>query len=184
MAKARKKTKAKKKTSKNGGALSSKKKTQKKRNAQIIKEEVEHQVKMILDAKKFETFERLCYIRCSKDEIASVLRVTPERLVKDVRAHYMANAEEFGIHVEKGQKLLFKDIWNFFSTGAKVSIRRKQFTRAMEGSDTMLKHLGEHWLGQKPTKNLNHSGSIHEQLIKDLSDFEDDEDLILEIDEE
>src|ERR1700721_2805272 len=39
-----------------------------------------------------------------------------------------------------------------------ASLRRKQFDRAMDGSDKMLIHLGKNRLGQKDTVELEHSG--------------------------
>lgn len=55
-----------------------------------------------------------------------------------------------GVH-EETIKRHFADIIEEAQATGKRSLRRKQFERAMEGSDRMLIWLGKQWLAQKET---------------------------------
>ena len=87
-------------------------------------------------------FEKLCGIQCTFEEIAWTLGIHPHTFREKIRAHY-------------GET--FTDVFARFKNPGLVSLRRKQYEVAMSGNVTMLKHLGEHHLGQRPSIGLEGS---------------------------
>lgn len=87
----------------------------------------------------WETFDSLCLIQCTGEEIAAVLNVTMDILEKRC-------VETWGV--------TFAERYRVKSQFGKVSLRRRQYREAMEGG-RMLKHLGEHWLEQRPKFDPN-----------------------------
>lgn len=79
------------------------------------------------------TFEKLCEIQCTLEEIANVLRVSEDTVERWCRRTY-----------ERG----FADTYKKFSAHGKSSLRRYQFEAARKGNATMLVWLGKQWLGQ------------------------------------
>lgn len=75
----------------------------------------------------------LCEIQCTRDEIAGVLGIEPDTLVRKMK-------EEHGIG--------FVEYFSLKSASGKASLRRKQYTIAMDGNAQLLVHLGKNWLGQ------------------------------------
>lgn len=84
------------------------------------------------------TFEKLCEIQCTLEEIAGVLRVS-----EDTVERWCERTYEVG----------FADAYKKFSATGKTSLRRQQFELARKGNATMLIWLGKQYLGQtdKPT---------------------------------
>ena len=85
------------------------------------------------DNSYFEQFEQLCHIQCTQSEIANVMGVDEDTLKRLVEEHY---------------NLTYSAIYKRFSDGGKMSLRRMQFKKAQEGSNTMLIWLGKQYLGQ------------------------------------
>ena len=87
----------------------------------------------------WEEFEKLCAIQCTEEEIAAWFDMTRETLNEKCKEEYdMTFLALFGQKRQKG-----------FS-----SLRRNQFKRATDGSDTMLIWLGKQYLGQKDKHEL------------------------------
>jgi hypothetical protein len=84
--------------------------------------------------------DRMCAIHCTGEEQASILDMSYETL--NTRCHE-----------EKGMSFL--EYFKQKSADGKMSLRRKQFTAAMDGNTTMLVWLGKNWLGQKDTAELD-----------------------------
>ena len=76
--------------------------------------------------------EKLAAIMCTQEEIAGILDVSLSTLKRD---------EDFCTIYKKAQD------------GAKMSIRRSQFKKALAGDTTMLIWLGKIYLGQRETVN-------------------------------
>ena len=76
--------------------------------------------------------EKLAAIMCTQEEIAGIL---------DVSLSTLKRAEDFCTIYKKAQD------------GAKMSIRRSQFRKALAGDTTMLIWLGKVYLGQRETVN-------------------------------
>lgn len=127
-------------------------------------------------------FEKLCAMITPKNEIAAFFRISEGRMTTLLLEYYREHGEKKGIILEPGEKLLFQDLYHFFQSEGRVSLRRAQYTRALAGSDQMLKHLGEHILGQVPNKNVNMTGSIHDKLVNAMEAFNPETDTELEID--
>jgi hypothetical protein len=85
-------------------------------------------------------------IHCTDDEIVAVLGITPAiwREIVDNDPALMA---------------MFK----YGEAQGKIAIRRKQVQRAMQGSDTMLKHIGKHILGQHDQLTIKSGMSLAER---------------------
>ena len=76
----------------------------------------------------------LCKIQCTQDEIAAVTNISVDTLDRASKRENECSFAEF-----YAQKRL----------GGHVSIRRQQFARINEGSDTMLIWAGKNYLDQK-----------------------------------
>jgi hypothetical protein len=78
--------------------------------------------------------DKLCAIHCTGEEQAAVLGVDYDTLNRACkREHKVSFAEYFKQKASHG----------------KMSLRRKQYTTAMDGNTTMLVWLGKNWLGQR-----------------------------------
>lgn len=89
--------------------------------------------KILWDESYFKQFEDLCYIQCTQAEICNVLDVDPDTLANKLQEHYGMG---------------YSEAYKKFSDGGKMSLRRMQFRKAQEGSNTMLIWLGKQYLGQ------------------------------------
>jgi len=160
-----------------------KKKSKPKKEKPIFQRPYKEQCKA-LGLGVFEQFEKLCRHHCTKQEIASILGFSTQRLTSLIICFYTHVSEDYKVDVEPGKKPRFTDIYNHFAAGGKHSLRRRQYTKALEGDASMLRHLGEHWLGQKPTQNVNHGGSIHTNLAHALLEYSGEGDLNLDKDDD
>ncbi len=77
--------------------------------------------------------EKMCAIHCTGEEQAAVLGVDYDTL----------NAA-----CKREQGVGFSDYFKQKASNGKMSLRRKQYTAAMDGNTTMLVWLGKNWLGQ------------------------------------
>ena len=68
---------------------------------------------------------------------------------------------------EKG--ISFPEYYAQNAAGGKMSLRRRQYSAAMDGNSAMLIWLGKQWLGQKePEKEADKSTAELAELIKEL----------------
>jgi hypothetical protein len=81
------------------------------------------------------TFERLCGLMCTDEEVAGVLGVSHDTLLRWIRQEY-------------GQEHTFKSASNQFGAKRKAKLRDIQFKLAEENS-AMAIFLGKQYLGQK-----------------------------------
>lgn len=77
--------------------------------------------------------DKMCEIHCTGEEQASILGVDYDTL----------NAA-----CKRDKGIGFSDYFKQKSSGGKMSLRRRQYTSAMDGNTTMLVWLGKNWLGQ------------------------------------
>jgi hypothetical protein len=84
---------------------------------------------------KQETFEKLCAMFCTKDEIAGFFECSPDTIENWCHATYDAN---------------FSAIYEQKKQGGKISLRRAQL-RLAEKSAAMAIFLGKNYLGQVDT---------------------------------
>tara|TARA_B100001057_G_scaffold47664_1_gene42473 strand:- start:265 stop:618 length:354 start_codon:yes stop_codon:yes gene_type:complete len=77
--------------------------------------------------------DKMCEIHCTGEEQASILGVDYDTLNSACKR-------------EKGQN--FSDYFRKKASGGKMSLRRRQYTSAMDGNTTMMVWLGKNWLGQ------------------------------------
>lgn len=92
---------------------------------------------MARPSKQFDeaTFEKLCAMMCSEDEICSFFNTTDKTIAKWCKRTY---------------GMCFSDCLKRFGTTGKISLRRAQFKSAIDkGNVTMQIWLGKQWLGQK-----------------------------------
>lgn len=81
----------------------------------------------------YEKLKKMCAIHCTGDECAALLDVSYEHLNNSLIADGHGG---------------FLDFFKKHSAGGKMSLRRKQFEKAHEGSIPMLIWLGKQYLGQ------------------------------------
>lgn len=79
-------------------------------------------------------FEKLCRYQSTIEEIACWFDMDVDTVNQRV-------AEEYGT--------TFSVVFRRYRGHGKVSLRRRQFQKAMEGDSRMLKYLGANWLGQR-----------------------------------
>ena len=77
--------------------------------------------------------DKMCEIHCTGEEQASILGVDYDTL----------NAA-----CKRDKGIGFSDYFKQKSSGGKMSLRRRQYTSAMDGNTTMLVWIGKNWLGQ------------------------------------
>lgn len=89
--------------------------------------------------------EQMCAIHCTGEEIAGVLGCSYDTLERAIKREYeLSFAEYFAQKSAKG----------------KVSLRRKQYSAAMEGDKTMQVWLGKNWLGQTDSHEVVNTHKI------------------------
>lgn len=92
----------------------------------------------------FKEVDKLCQLQCTAEEIAGFLNCSVDTLERRIK-------EEHGVG--------FADYFQQKRSGGKISLRRKQFQKAMEGNPTMLIWLGKQYLDQAEKQELEHSVS-------------------------
>jgi len=96
------------------------------------------------------TFEELCRIQCTLNEIASVLKCSPDTVERWCKRTY---------------QLTFADSYQRFSEEGKSSLRRAQIKSALGGNATMLIWMGKQILGQQDRMNIVISPEKADELI-------------------
>ena len=76
-------------------------------------------------------FEALCHIQATKKEIAYVMQCHEDTIERWCKRTY---------------KQLFGDVWDTYSAGGKMSLRRKMYETAMGGNVTMMIWLSKQYL--------------------------------------
>tara|TARA_R110000782_G_scaffold5154_1_gene17971 strand:- start:464 stop:814 length:351 start_codon:yes stop_codon:yes gene_type:complete len=77
--------------------------------------------------------DNMCAIHCTGEEQASILGVDYDTLNSACK---------------RVKKCSFSEYFKQKGANGKMSLRRRQYTAAMEGNTTMLVWLGKNWLGQ------------------------------------
>lgn len=101
---------------------------------------------------QYKTFEGLCGIQCTEDEIESVLNIAIETVDRLCREHY---------------GLGFSDAYKRFSAHGKSSLRRIQF-RLAEKNAAMAIWLGKQYLGQRDNEDIKVDAH---PMLKELADI-------------
>jgi hypothetical protein len=99
------------------------------------------------------TFEGLCEIQCTLEEIAGVLRVS-----EDTVERWCEHTYELG----------FADTYKKFSATGTTSLRRQQFELAKKGNATMLIWLGKQYLHQTDKPSVEDEEMNPEEAAKQL----------------
>jgi len=110
-----------------------------------------------IDYKKLDA---MCAIHCNGEECASILDMDYDTLNRILK---------------RDGHSCFTDYFKLKSANGKMSLRRKQYDKAMAGDNTMLIWLGKQWLSQcdkiEQTNNNNESiNKIEISLIDDSKD--------------
>ena len=88
----------------------------------------------------------MCAIQCTGEEIAGVLGIGYDTLQRACK---------------RENDMVFEDYIGQKKSGGRMSLRRKQYSTAMEGNPTMLVWLGKNWLGQTDKiDNTSSDGSM------------------------
>lgn len=97
-----------------------------------------------------ETFEELCSLQCTKEEICSVLKCDEKTLTRMCEDTY---------------GLSFSDAFKTYSAGGKTSLRRAQYKSALSGNATLLVWLGKQYLGQKDIITVGNNDEIEDDPL-------------------
>ena len=105
--------------------------------------------------------DQMCQIRCTGEEQAAILGVDYDTLNRACKREH---------------KISFAEYFKQKSAGGSMSLRRKQYTQAMEGNTTMLIWLGKNWLGQTDKiEQTNNNRTIEGfEVIEDESQSQSD----------
>lgn len=82
-----------------------------------------------------DTFEKLCHIQCTQEEICDFLQITDKTLTRWIKDTY-------------GKDASFSEIFRQKRSGGKISLRRNQW-RLSENNVAMAIWLGKQYLDQK-----------------------------------
>lgn len=93
---------------------------------------------------KQETFEGLCRVQCTLEEISSVLAVSEDTVERWCGRVYQST---------------FADVYRQKSAAGKASLRRTQFKMA-ENTPALAIWLGKQYLGQSDKQSLEHAGKL------------------------
>ena len=96
------------------------------------------------------TFEKLCYLQCTKEEICGFLDITDKTLDSWCRRIYSAS---------------FSEVFRQKRGAGKISLRRSQF-RLAEKNANMAIWLGKQYLGQRDSIN-DDAGKISADMAED-----------------
>ena len=88
--------------------------------------------------------DQMCAIHCTGDEQAAILEISYDTLNRACK---------------RDKKMSFADYFRQKSAGGKMSLRRRQYSEAMEGNTTMLVWLGKNWLDQTDKQE------IHQEVV-------------------
>lgn len=100
------------------------------------------------------TFEGLCSINCTKDEMCGIFDCDEKTLTRWCKDTY---------------GLGFSDVYKKKSASGKASLRRMQFKAAESGNVTMQIWLGKQYLEQKDKQDIEHSGETTVNNRHDVS---------------
>lgn len=97
------------------------------------------------------TFEQLCKMQCTTEEIAAAMGFTRSTLYTKVQEAYKSES--------------FKTVYDELRTGGHVSLRRAQWESAVKkGNVSMQKFLGEQYLGQASVTRATVEAEIKQDL--------------------
>ncbi len=128
----------------NGNGKGNGKKNGKKKSAKLEKRPNGRPPKKI----NFKTFEELCKIQCTEQEICNVLDININTLNTKLKEHYGGG---------------FSYIFKRFADYGKMSLRRAQFRMAMQ-KQTMAIWLGKQYLNQKDKVEIDALEMFKEKL--------------------
>ena len=99
-------------------------------------------------------FEALCRIHCTEKEICDIL---------GYKDHKTLNSK---LTAEYGKP--FEEVYPEFASQGKASLRRLQWKRAEQGSDSMLKWLGQQLLGQSDKQEIESNSNNKIEIIREI----------------
>ena len=111
--------------------------------------------KIVWSDKQYASIEYMAMIHCTQKEIAGVMGVDEETLVRLIRDHYGMSYSEF---------------YEKYSSNGNMSLRRAQFKSAEGGNVSMQIWLGKQWLGQKEQQEISLDRSTDE-TIRRMDEF-------------
>lgn len=112
--------------------------------------------KIVWGEKDKQTFKSLCSQFNTEEDICSIMGVNSDTLMRLVNDHLY---EDITGHQLRGRakKVSFSDAFKKFSANGRMSLRREQFRKAIDGDRTMLIWLGKQYLDQRddPVTEVN-----------------------------
>ncbi len=92
----------------------------------------------------WDAFDKLCHIQCTLEEIA---------------CFYDCSVDTIENIVKREKKMRFSEYFAIKRGKGRISLRRKQYQLAMDGSIPLLIWLGKQYLGQSDKQELNANGT-------------------------
>lgn len=99
--------------------------------------------KIVFTDDQWKQIENMAAIFCTGEEIANILGVDYDTLGSRIKERYLTTTSDF---LKKHQ------------SNGKMSLRRQQYKKAMEGNVTMMIWLGKQFLGQTDKNELSGAG--------------------------
>ena len=111
---------------------------------------------VVWDNAQCEMFKGLCRIFCTEEEICSVMGVSSDLLVRLINRHLYEDVTGHKL-LGRAKRIGFAEAFKKYSSGGKMSLRRKQMDVALAGDHTMLIWLGKQHLDQRdePATEVN-----------------------------
>lgn len=100
----------------------------------------------------WDTFDKLCALHCTAEEIASVLGVSTDTMDREL----------------KKQGVTFAERYKEKSSAGKISLRRRQYEAAMKGDRVMMIWLGKQWLNQAEKQDINSTTIGGQKIIIEI----------------
>ena len=104
-----------------------------------------------------EQFEKLCELQCTLREIAGWFQVSEDTIESRCKEHYEGRT--------------FSEVYKDFSAPGKISLRRAQFTSAINGNVTAQIWLGKQILGQRDIPDAGDNEGGEHEVVKGLADI-------------
>lgn len=129
-----------------GKAASKKKATPKKSTKKSTEKNLGGRPKIEWSEQQYKTFEGLCAIQATVEEIENVLDIDHKTIDRLCKERYKDC---------NGNPMNYSQAYAKFSSTGKMSLRRQQYKAAEAGNTSMLIWLGKQYLGQKEQQEVS-----------------------------
>jgi len=108
--------------------------------------------KIVWDEKQVQLFKSLCHIQCTQAEICEIMAIDNETLVDIINRQLYADVTGKQKN-QFSERLDFSAAYKKYSAAGRMSLRRKLFDKAVQGSTPELIFLAKNQLGMSDNPN-------------------------------